>query len=281
MEASAWEFLQQRPFGSLYFPCTGPPWPEDIAEGDTDGDLSLVCWDDELVPLLAERCSPCSLAVEPPVEGARVERLGDDWLAQTHAHMLDPQTVQEQMHIGKVYTLMVKKGDAHGWFASSVSASRFEAPTSMYHLLPGGGGPVAGGNACGKDDKDGTGHAGCRLGSAAAIEQYEQLRDHTWQGTEPDGSTPLYVDSLRAWVETGGSVVDARFGDSRGTALIEAANGGHREAVEWLLDNGRATRVDRASLPTSCPPGPTRARVDELAYARLACGRIGRRCYRQ
>ena len=100
----------------------------------------------------------------------------------------------------------------------------------------------------------GTGHAGCRLGSAAAIEQYEQLRDHTWQGTEPDGSTPLYVDSLRAWVETGGSVVDARFGDSRGTALIEAANGGHREAVEWLLDNGRATRVDRASLPTSCPP---------------------------
>lgn len=115
MEASAWEFLQQRPFGSLYFPCTGPPWPEDIAEGDTDGDLSLVCWDAELVPLLAERCSPCSLAVEPPVEGARVERLGDDWLAQTHAHMLDPQTVQEQMHIGKVYTLMVKKGDAHGW----------------------------------------------------------------------------------------------------------------------------------------------------------------------
>ena len=30
-------------------------------------------------------------------------------------HMLDPSTVREQMHIGKVYTLMVRKGEKHGW----------------------------------------------------------------------------------------------------------------------------------------------------------------------
>ena len=83
MEPSTWEFLQQRHFGTLYFPRTGPPWPEDIAEGDTDGDLSFVCWDAELVALLAARCTPCSPAVEPSMQASGSgERLGDGWLAQ-------------------------------------------------------------------------------------------------------------------------------------------------------------------------------------------------------
>jgi hypothetical protein len=43
------------------------------------------------------------------------ERLGDDWLAQAQAHMLDPETMREAMQIGKVHTRMVKFGAELGW----------------------------------------------------------------------------------------------------------------------------------------------------------------------
>ena len=115
MSPSTWHWLQTRHFGTLFFPNKGPPWPEQIAEGDTDGDLNFVCWDAEVVALLAERCVPCPQAVEPPLPPSTHVRLGGDWLQQAQAHMLNPSTIHEAVQIGKTHSLMVKIGEVHGW----------------------------------------------------------------------------------------------------------------------------------------------------------------------
>ena len=121
MVPSVWAWLQQRHFGTLYFPREGPPRPEDVAEGDTDGDLYLLCWDAELVGLLARTCTPPpapAVEQQPPLSSGGAQqrqRLGDDWLAQAHKHMRDPSTLREQAQIGKVHKLMTEFGAELGW----------------------------------------------------------------------------------------------------------------------------------------------------------------------
>ena len=119
MAAEAWAWLQQRHFGTLYFPHAGAPRPEDF-DGDTDGGLYLLCWDREVVEIASRRVPPRvppgSVATAQPTAAtaaaATEERLGDDWLAQAQAHTRDPSRLREMLLIGRLYREMQRAEDA-------------------------------------------------------------------------------------------------------------------------------------------------------------------------
>jgi len=135
MVEEAWAWLQQRHFGTLYFPRGGAPRPEDLS-GDTDGDLYLVCWDAEILQHVSRHaCArPLANTPQPPTtppetkrgvsqrtpstegcekgcKSADAPRLGDDWLERAQAHMRDPARLREQLLIGALYRQMQKAED--------------------------------------------------------------------------------------------------------------------------------------------------------------------------
>jgi len=106
-----WEFLNSLPFGSIIFsrPRVGKmSIPERIASGDLDGDLYLICWDDELLSLM----NKVPKLVDQLIEDDGILKIVPSnpmWLEDAHTLMSDATTVTDiGALIGKLYTKSMK-----------------------------------------------------------------------------------------------------------------------------------------------------------------------------
>jgi hypothetical protein len=107
-----WNALTQSHFGEIVFPTKGDPLPQLINEGDIDGDLFWVCWDQAIVKGVRPRLPVGSkLVASNSASTLSFERkfLGRKWLARAQEHMLDDNVLHEGMLVGKFYNAAVKK----------------------------------------------------------------------------------------------------------------------------------------------------------------------------
>ena len=133
MSASAWDWLHELKFGALIFSGKGHcPLPGICADGDLDGDLFFVCWNDEVVhhvrthrAAATDRLIKKGVIVKPEKgqSGSGISRStkadgnGAGWMAAAQSHMTDINVLREHMTIGakhKAWELAVKeRGMAH------------------------------------------------------------------------------------------------------------------------------------------------------------------------
>jgi len=102
-----WQHLLKRPFGEIIFPSTGPPLPQSISQGDLDGDLYWVCWDESVVQHVQPRKPESALSTE--ASGDAAAKLGDSWLTQAQQFMTSPELQNERVMIAKLYRAAEKK----------------------------------------------------------------------------------------------------------------------------------------------------------------------------
>jgi len=102
-----WDALQNRHFGEVLFSNQGSQaLPEIISEGDLDGDLYYICWDEAIVehvtPLSAKPDSTeaCNHA---PTVSERCGALGDSWFLEARKYILSSSNMSAKRLIGKLY----------------------------------------------------------------------------------------------------------------------------------------------------------------------------------
>ena len=132
MSASAWEWLNDLKFGALIFSGKGHcPLPGICAEGDIDGDLFFICWNDEVVHhvrrhraaatdrLIKEEMIVTAPKMKPAKGGQGGSRRmkaenGGGWLAAAQTHMTDINVLSERVTIGAKYKAWKSAVDEHG-----------------------------------------------------------------------------------------------------------------------------------------------------------------------
>merc|ERR1712048_428009 len=89
MSDEEWQAFNERHFGEVLFSNKGNAIPEAISEGDLDGDLYFVCWDDSVV----RNVKPASIIEVPNMSSstppAKREPLGSTWLKEARSYMLN------------------------------------------------------------------------------------------------------------------------------------------------------------------------------------------------
>ena len=110
MDESTWNWLLDLPFGGVIFSTRGsknkrPPLASTVASGDLDGDLYLVCWDNQILCRLEDnKPPPIKVKVDAPSTGYRNE----NWLEDAQNFLLDSQRLKEHALVGKLYREMEK-----------------------------------------------------------------------------------------------------------------------------------------------------------------------------
>ena len=127
MSAEDWDFLQNLPFGGIIFanPRRGMvSMPEQIAQGDLDGDLYLTCWNPNILKHInAEPVQELVPEDEANAEATNVDSGNADWFATAQDLMLDAVSTQSvNTLIGKLYTLSQKIADASPLFHADPDA---------------------------------------------------------------------------------------------------------------------------------------------------------------
>jgi RNA dependent RNA polymerase len=117
MSDDDWNWLQARPFGGIVFaqaPTTMLSMPERIASGDLDGDLYLVCWDNDI---LSNVHTDSMEDIEIPFkEKANEATPYDDplWFSKAQDIMINVQADQDvSVLMRKLYTLAGKVAQEH------------------------------------------------------------------------------------------------------------------------------------------------------------------------
>lgn len=120
---AAWDFLQNYQFGFIFFPDARPGQtflPSTISNGDLDGDLYFVCWDEEILRQLAafhadkKGIMPASPAAEPYVHAEPLHGCNSNcWPEDAQQIMCNATGAAEvQTLIAKCYKLSKKLADA-------------------------------------------------------------------------------------------------------------------------------------------------------------------------
>jgi hypothetical protein len=122
MTDQQWTDLMSRDVGTIIFANSGPgkrPLPELIANGDLDGDLYFVCWNETILSNL-RHAEPVDL--KQPAGLAAVEREPTGrfsmtapkpgWLRQTQHHVADLRTIMDHSKLfAKLHSLSIKEAD--------------------------------------------------------------------------------------------------------------------------------------------------------------------------
>jgi TusA-related sulfurtransferase len=108
MTHATWEWLQELSFGAILFSTAGSgvPIPMLCAEGDLDGDLYFMCWDENIITTLRQRSAPPFPPAKPKAKGNA--KTNPNWLADVQRHMTDVSVLQEHAFIAKLYKAMEK-----------------------------------------------------------------------------------------------------------------------------------------------------------------------------
>mmetsp|Transcript_85388 Transcript_85388/g.150959 ORF Transcript_85388/g.150959 Transcript_85388/m.150959 type:complete len:641 (+) Transcript_85388:52-1974(+) len=111
MSEDDWRALTERHFGEVLFSNEGNPIPQSISEGDLDGDLYFVCWDDSIVRHV--KPAACTEAAGNCGKEAsqKQEQLAGRWLAEARQYMLSGGAAKTKSMIGKLYCAGEKVAD--------------------------------------------------------------------------------------------------------------------------------------------------------------------------
>jgi len=128
MDQEQWDYLASRPMGEIIFH-NKKPFSEGIGlpmmtgEGDLDGDLYFICWDENIIthcdiPIKQDADHRESGDIfEYPFPEIYSESDADDWLRKSQVHMTDPRNKDDKKFIGKLYNeLKSGKHNAHDNF---------------------------------------------------------------------------------------------------------------------------------------------------------------------
>ena len=92
MSREAWNFLAGLQFGAIIFGNPEPgcaPLPTLISQGDLDGDLYFVCWDQELLKGIVNDDENFQDVPPEPAKDKFAREWNDDWLKAARSQMLD------------------------------------------------------------------------------------------------------------------------------------------------------------------------------------------------
>ena len=108
MSEENWVWLNKLPFGAIIFPDAEEgmkPLPEMVADGDLDGDLYFVCWNQNILQNIeAEPIQGTSADKEPSSQ--EEPQPDDNWLEKAQRQMIDAGKVYEINElVGKLYNL--------------------------------------------------------------------------------------------------------------------------------------------------------------------------------
>lgn len=120
MKEADWQWLQGLPFGAVVFSGKGPrPLPAVIADGDLDGDLYFVLWNQALLehikakPVQTRGDAPHKQVAALPGRNNATAR-DKSWLAAAQRHMIDEVVLREQLDIGSTHKLWKEFAINHG-----------------------------------------------------------------------------------------------------------------------------------------------------------------------
>jgi RNA dependent RNA polymerase len=113
MSTQDWDWLKNLNFGVIMFaaPVKGMrPLPERIAQGDLDGDLYFVCWNEAILGSL--QAPPITDLPLEEESSFNTREPSDDWFEEAQQLMVDAVAVKEIGALyGKLYTLFTKTAD--------------------------------------------------------------------------------------------------------------------------------------------------------------------------
>eukprot|EP00930_Biecheleria_cincta_P097084 TRINITY_DN88813_c0_g1_i1.p1 TRINITY_DN88813_c0_g1~~TRINITY_DN88813_c0_g1_i1.p1 ORF type:complete len:672 (+),score=86.51 TRINITY_DN88813_c0_g1_i1:156-2018(+) len=112
MSDEDWQAFTERHFGEVIFSNNGNAIPEAISEGDLDGDLYYVCWDETVV----RHIKPAFVAEVPAGDASNQstkvrEPLGSNWLSEARRYMQSGDASRTKQMIGKLYCAGEKAAD--------------------------------------------------------------------------------------------------------------------------------------------------------------------------
>jgi ribosomal protein L24 len=130
MSLEDWEFLKQMSFGAVIFANPKPgmlSMPEQIAGGDLDGDLYLVCWNEQILShIVAEPLRDLPSEQEDPSQKFNFTNMDDEWFTKAQDLMIDASAVDAMSRLtGKLYTLSTKFADKSSSFMHDPDAIAF------------------------------------------------------------------------------------------------------------------------------------------------------------
>ena len=114
MEQEQWEYLASRPLGEIIFH-NKKPFSEGIGlpmmtgEGDLDGDLYFICWDENIILHYSNPMTQDTNDDESEDSSQAFTFLDDnyepddDWLRKTQIHIANPKNKDDKKWIGKFY----------------------------------------------------------------------------------------------------------------------------------------------------------------------------------
>ena len=129
MSNDDWEWLNGLAFGAILFanPNLGmTPIPEQMANGDLDGDLYLICWDQEILSHIRAQPIRLNLPTEPETMPGDGRTEDEDWFVRAQEQMIDVENVQVMGRLtGTFYTLAKKVADSSPLYMGDPDAIAF------------------------------------------------------------------------------------------------------------------------------------------------------------
>jgi hypothetical protein len=108
MSNADWNWLNELPFGAIIFsdaPKGMKPLPELVADGDLDGDLYLVCWNQDILEHLKPEPVE-NVAVDEEPADYKEPQVDENWLENAQQQMINAKKVLEMNQlVGKLYNL--------------------------------------------------------------------------------------------------------------------------------------------------------------------------------
>jgi len=108
MSAEDWSWLNELPFGAIIFSDAEEgmkPLPEMVADGDLDGDLYFVCWNEEILKYIKPE-EITSIPVDEEPTSRKESHPDENWLEKAQQQMIDAGKVYEMSElVGKLYNL--------------------------------------------------------------------------------------------------------------------------------------------------------------------------------
>lgn len=106
MSIEDWDALLKRPLGDILFSNQGSQAiPETISDGDLDGDLYWICWNEDVVKHIAmhEMIPAAASADRHKKTTGSHKALGCNWLRDAREYMLSDNAMKTKRLIGKLY----------------------------------------------------------------------------------------------------------------------------------------------------------------------------------
>lgn len=109
MSETNWNWLNELPFGAIIFSDAEQgrkPLPELVAEGDLDGDLYFVCWNQDIIELAEPIAITDTEAADEDPSSKEEPQPDNNWLEKAQQHMIDVAKIYVINElIGKLYSL--------------------------------------------------------------------------------------------------------------------------------------------------------------------------------